>query len=61
MATGFDDTFPEGTFTLDLPGVRFDRVDRLVQDIRAERRCGLRAGGLSSKVALSTERWEIRT
>jgi hypothetical protein len=30
MATGFDYTFPEGTFTLDLAGVRFDRVDRLV-------------------------------
>jgi hypothetical protein len=25
----FDETFPEGTFTLDLPGVRFDRVERL--------------------------------
>lgn len=24
----FDETFPEGTFALDLPGVRFDRVDR---------------------------------
>ena len=25
----FDEAFPEGTFALDLPGVRFDRVDRL--------------------------------
>lgn len=25
----FDETFPEGTFALDLPGVRFDGIDRL--------------------------------
>jgi hypothetical protein len=29
LEIAFDESFPEGTFALDLPGVRFDRVDRL--------------------------------
>lgn len=29
LEIAFDEAFPEGTFALDLPGVRFDRVDRL--------------------------------
>ena len=29
LDTSLGETFPEGTLTLDLPGVRFDGVDRL--------------------------------
>lgn len=29
LEVGFDEPFPEGTFALDIPGVSFDRVERL--------------------------------